>query len=68
MPDASAAAAAAAAARGGVGASGVAEGARLISSQVKAAQNLEFGSVTTTLAGDAMSLRRKLATNGSTLG
>lgn len=68
VPDASAAAAAAAAARGGVGASGVAEGARLISSQVKATQNLEFGTVTTSLAGDAMSLRRKLATNGSTLG
>ncbi|GFR41799.1 hypothetical protein Agub_g2566 [Astrephomene gubernaculifera] len=62
VPDAAAAAAAAAAARGGAGGPGVADGARLISSQVKASQNLEFGQVTTQqLAGDALALRKRLA-------
>ncbi|KAG2446391.1 hypothetical protein HXX76_000976 [Chlamydomonas incerta] len=64
VPDAAAAAAAAAAARGGPGAvGGSGEGAKLISSTVKTAQNLEFGAVTTQqLAGaDATALRRRLA-------
>ncbi|KXZ47263.1 hypothetical protein GPECTOR_36g116 [Gonium pectorale] len=66
VPDAQAAAAAAAAARGGVGAAGVQDGARLISATAKASTNLEFGSVTTqALAVDAMTLRRRLAA-GST--
>ncbi|PNH07890.1 Spermatogenesis-associated protein 4 [Tetrabaena socialis] len=65
VPDA-AAAAAAAAARGGAGAASVQDGARLISSQAKTAQNLEFGQVTTQqVAGDALTLRRRLAA-GST--
>ncbi|KAG2429111.1 hypothetical protein HYH02_014149 [Chlamydomonas schloesseri] len=64
VPDAAAAAAAAAAARGGPGAvGGSGDGAKLISSTVKTAQNLEFGAVTTQqLAGtDATALRRRLA-------
>ncbi|GIL83803.1 hypothetical protein Vretimale_10477 [Volvox reticuliferus] len=62
VPDAAAAAAAAAAARAAAGGGGVQDGARLISSTVKATQNLEFGQVTTQqLAVDAMGLRRRLA-------
>ncbi|EFJ50813.1 hypothetical protein VOLCADRAFT_103869 [Volvox carteri f. nagariensis] len=62
VPDAAAAAAAAAAARAAGGGGGVQDGARLISSTVKAAQNLEFGQITTQqLAVDAMALRKRLA-------
>lgn len=40
-------------------------GPRLISSQVRSAQGLEFGEVQTKTAGDAIALRKKLAAQGS---
>jgi hypothetical protein len=65
VQDKETAALAGAAGKGGLHGAGVQEGSRLISSTVKASQNLEFGKVTTAMAGDATALRKRLATGSS---